>query len=91
MSVRVECDMNELIYIYRLFSTGETVLDSLDKCISPCPVVLGKLSSFIHFRKCPGRNLFTEISYLEKGSLRTQNKNLNVQALLTLHEEERFS
>ena len=65
MNVRVECDMNELIYIY-MFSTEETVLDSLDKCISPCPVVLGKLSSFIRFRKCPGRNLFTEISYLER-------------------------
>jgi len=55
--------MKELIY---MFSIGETVLGSLDKCISPCPVFLGKLSSFIRFRKCPGRDFFTEIAYLER-------------------------
>ena len=55
--------MKELIY---MFSIGETVLGSLDKCISPCPVFLGKLSSFIRFRKCPGRDFFTEIAYSER-------------------------
>ena len=50
------------------------MLDSLDKCISPCPVVIGKLPSFIRFRKCPGRNLFTEISYLERFTKNPEKK-----------------
>jgi hypothetical protein len=88
MSVRVECDMNELIYA--CLAPGKPCSTHLINVSHHVQSFSGSYLPLSASGNAPA-GISSQRFPTWKGSLRTQNKNLNVQALLTLHEEERFS